>query len=36
MAKLTNQDFIERSKKMGVFDEYIFLDKYVNNKTPIL
>ena len=35
MAKLTNQDFIERSKKMGVFDEYIFLDKYVNNKTPI-
>ena len=35
MSKLTNLDFIERSKKMGVFDEYIFLDKYVNNKTPI-
>lgn len=35
MAKLTNLDFIERSKKMGVFDDYIFLDKYINNKTPI-
>lgn len=36
MAKLlTNKDFIARSKKMGVYDSYIFLDKYKNTRTPI-
>lgn len=35
MEKLTNNDFIERSKKMGVYDDYIFLDKYVNSRTVI-
>lgn len=33
--KLTNDDFIERSKKMGVYDDYIFLDKYINTRTIV-